>query len=140
MLQISSSRFSDWLLIVVVCLLGGAAADCARGQGAALKGRTFHVRDIKVTVLKEPGKATLPCMLWADAKGSALLALEGSTGVLRRIAFPSCRVTKRKDFEHKFTWMSLSAEGLLLSESDAEEVWVVDPVTLALKARIPCPG
>lgn len=78
-------------------------------------------------------------MLWVDNDGSAFLALEGGTGILRRISFPDCKVTKQRDFERKFAWMSLSEYGVLLSETDTEEIWVVDPATLEVKNKIAMP-
>jgi len=53
--------------------------------------------------------------------------LDGGTSVLRRISFLDFTTMKKKDLERKFNWMSLSAEGLLLAEMDAEKIWVVDP-------------
>jgi hypothetical protein len=141
MFEISVGSRREWLLIVAGCLPVVASVALARGQGKSrsLKGHTLRVGDLKVTVLNMHGKATLPCMLWANSKGSAFLALEGETGVLRRISFPSFAVTKEKDFERKFAWMSLSGEGLVLSERDSEEIWVVDPESFALKSKIHVP-
>ncbi|OWK43875.1 hypothetical protein FRUB_03474 [Fimbriiglobus ruber] len=92
-----------------------------------------------MTSLNLPGKNLLPCMLWADAKGSAFFALENASGVLRRISFPDFVVAKQADLERKFEWLSLSAEGLLLSDPTGEEIWVVDPATFDVKAKIPVP-
>jgi hypothetical protein len=97
------------------------------------------VDDLKVTTLKLPVKGLLPCLLWADAEGSAFLALHSDTGVLRRISFPALKVTKQKDLDGKFSWMSMSAEGLLLSCPDSERIWVVDPATLEVKTKIAVP-
>jgi hypothetical protein len=97
------------------------------------------VDDLKVTTLGLPAKGLLPCLLWADAEGSAFLALHSDTGVLRRISFPALKVTKRKELDGKFSWMSMSAEGLLLSCPDSERIWVVDPATLEVKTRIDVP-
>ena len=121
------------------CLLAATCLSSARANDKALKGQTVTINDLKVTVLNLPGKATLPCMLWADAKGSAFLALEGEAGVLKRISFPECNVIKQKSFNCKFAWMSLSEYGVLLSETDAEEVWIVDPKTLEVTGKIVVP-
>jgi len=107
--------------------------------GVPLKGDTRTVDDLKATPLKLSPNALLPCLLWADAEGSAFLALEGGSGVLRRISFPDCKVTKENNLERKFSWMSLSAEGLLLSCPDAEQIWVVDPATLEVRGNIAVP-
>jgi hypothetical protein len=106
--------------------------------GEPLKGDTRTVDDLKATPLNLSPNAQLPCLLWADADGSAFFALERG-GMLRRISFPDCKVTKEKNLERKFTWMSLSAEGLLLSCPDAEQIWVVDPATLEVKNNIAVP-
>jgi hypothetical protein len=132
-LTVDRQRF--YLLILVGCGLAGPI----RADDKSLKGPVIKVDDLKVSELKIPGKATLPCMLWADPKGTALLTLEGGTGVLRRISFPTFKVTKEKDFKRKFTWMSLSGYGLLLSDADSEEIWLVDPATLEAKAKIGVP-
>jgi hypothetical protein len=129
----------DLLLALTGCALLGATVATTRADDKSLKGPAVKVDDLKVSELKIPGKATLPCMLWADPKGTALLTLEGSTGVLRRISFPAFKVTKEKDFKRKFTWMSLSGYGLLLSDADSEEIWVVDPATLETKSKIGVP-
>jgi hypothetical protein len=57
-----------------------ASSATAGADDKALKGASFKVDDLKVTELKVPGKATLPCMLWVDPEGSAFLTLEGGTG------------------------------------------------------------
>jgi hypothetical protein len=111
-----------------------------RSPGEPLKGAVFRVDDLKVTPLRLPARSLLPCMLWADAAGTTFLTLEGNTGLLRRISFPDCKVVKQKELDRKFSWMSLSAEGLLLSEPAAEEVWMIDPVSLELKAKVGVPN
>jgi hypothetical protein len=105
----------------------------------ALSSGSRMVDDLKVTTLKLPVKGLLPCMLWADAKGSAFLTLHSDTGVLRRISFPGLKVTKQKDLDGKFSWMSMSAQGLLLTCPDSEKIWVVDPATLEVKTKINVP-
>jgi hypothetical protein len=105
----------------------------------ALSAGSRMVDDLKVTALKLPAKGLLPCMLWADAEGSAFLTLHSDTGTLRRISFPALEVKKRADLDGKFTWMAMSAEGLLLSSPDSEAIWVVDPATLEVKTKINVP-
>lgn len=134
-----SSWCKSCLLMLTICAMAGAIASSTQADEKSLKGPTIRVDDLKVTELKIPGKATLPCMLWVDNDGSAFLALEGGTGILRRISFPDCKVTKQRDFERKFAWMSLSEYGVLLSETDTEEIWVVDPATLEVKNKIAMP-
>ncbi len=97
------------------------------------------MNDLTAVTLNLPAKSLLPALLWADPQGSAFFALEGDTGVLRRISFPDCKVVKKADLERKFNWMSLSAEGLLLSQTDSDKMWLVDPATLQVKAKIVVP-
>jgi hypothetical protein len=105
----------------------------------SLNGGSRMVDDLKVTTLKLPAAGQLPCMLWADAEGSAFLTLHSDTGTLRRVSFPGLEVTKQKNLDGKFSWMSMSAEGLLLSSPDSERIWVVDPATLEVKTKIDVP-
>jgi hypothetical protein len=138
MFDLSSGWRIACLLTLTSSLLLGAS-ELALADDKPLKGATSKVDDLKVTELKVPGKATLPCMLWVDPQGSAFMTLEGGTGILRRISYPDCKITKQKDFERKFAWMSLSEVGLLLTEADSEEIWVVDPASLEVKNKIAVP-
>ena len=112
------------------------ALDAVVADHGSLKSGTRMVDDLKVATLNLPSKGLLPCMLWADVEGSAFLALDGDTGILRRIGFPNCKVMKQKQLDGKFAWMSLSAEGLLLSDPGSERILVVDPGSLEQKAEI----
>lgn len=125
------------LLIVCACLVGRPAT--AQADGESLTGEARKVNDLTAVTLNLPAKSLLPALLWADPQGSAFFALEGDTGVLRCISFPDCKVVKKTDLERKFNWISLSAEGLLLSEADSDKVWLVDPATLQVKAKIVVP-
>jgi len=135
MFELTNGRSRCYLLALTACGLFGVSTVNAQ----SLKGATAKVDDLNVTDLKLAGQLTLPCMLWADTEGSAFFTLEGGTGLLQRISFPDIKVMKQKNFERKFSWMSLSAEGVLLSESDSEEIWVVDPATLEVKNKIAVP-
>jgi hypothetical protein len=127
------------LFVLTGCVLVNNFATPILASEKPLKGAMRRVDDLQLIPLKLSPKGMLPCMLWADAEGSAILALDGDSGVLRRISFPDCIMRKEKDFERKFAWMSLSAEGLLLSQTDLEEIWVVDPVSLELRTQIAVP-
>ena len=100
------------------------------------------VDDLKVTQAKlsSPFKLVLPCLLWANAAGSAFFTLEPDTGFLCRVSFPDLQVAKHADLKSKFTWMSLSAEGLVLTETDSGMIWLLDPASLAEKKKIEVPG
>jgi hypothetical protein len=97
------------------------------------------IGDLKVTKPPLDRAGLLPCMVWADAEGSAFFTLRGDTGLLQRVSFPDFKVTKKKDLERKFTWVSMSGQGLLLTCNEAEEIWVVDPGNLEVKAKIDVP-
>jgi hypothetical protein len=125
-------------LVLAGCLMVGGTAVSARADGESLRGNTRKVDDLKVTPLRLRTKSLLPCMVWADARGTAFLTLEGDTGLLRRVSFPDCKIVKEADLDRKFSWMAMSAEGLVLTQPDAK-VWVVDPVTLEVKGKIEVP-
>src|SRR5579862_5329335 len=129
----------ECLLLLIVCASVAGRSATAQADGQSLKGETRKVNDLTAVTLNLPAKSLLPALIWADPQGSACFALEGDTGVLRRISFPDFNVVKKADLERKFNWISLSAEGLLLSENDSDDMWVVDPVTLEVKAKIAVP-
>jgi hypothetical protein len=124
------------LVILVVCASIVGRSQAAHADGESLQGETKTVNGLKSVALNLPAKSLLPTLQWADSKGSAFFALEGDTGVLRRISFPDCKVVKSTKLDRKFNWMSLSAEGLLLSQTDPEKLCIVDPVTFEMKAKL----
>ncbi len=138
MLDVSIGGRGYRFVVLASCFLVAASPALTWAVDESLKGETAKVDDLKGTQLKLPGKATLPCMLWADPEGSAFFALEGETGLLRRISFPDCKVTKQKKLDQKFNWMSISQAGLILS-ADSDRIWVVDPATLEVKSKIDVP-
>ncbi len=85
----------------------GRAAD-----GASLKEESKKVDDITVTSLNLDVKTVLPCLLWADAKGSAFLVLDGGSGLLRRVSTADFTVVKEKDLGRKMTWLSPFRRGV----------------------------
>jgi hypothetical protein len=125
--------------VVFAFLFGGWSNGQPAPAAKSVKGPTEVVDGLKVTTLTLPAKPQLACVLWADAKGSAFLTMEAETGLLRRVSFPKLMVETEKDLDRKFNWMSLSKEGLLLSDPSGEKVWLLDPETLELKAKIAVP-
>jgi S1-C subfamily serine protease len=107
---------------------GGVTANDAR-QGAS---RT--VDDLTVTEVRLNAAALAPCLVWAR-DGKSFYALEGGTGMLRRIALDGFREVQRLDVGRKCGWLSLSAEGLVVTVTDAQEVWLVDAEQLKVKGR-----
>jgi hypothetical protein len=107
-------------------------------SGASLKGDTKAVMDVSVTTTKLPPKTTLPCLTWADDKGSAFYALDTS-GLLRRVSYPDLKEEWKQDLGEKCAWLSLSSEGLLVTPAGGKEVWLIDPAKGGMKGRFTLP-
>src|SRR5207249_4841458 len=73
-----------------------------------------------------------------DDKGTAFWALD-PVGTIRRIAFPDLEVTHAIELEKKCSWLSPSAEGLVVSVTESKEVWVLDPTKFTVKSKIAVP-
>ena len=80
----------------------------------------------------------LDCMFWADNAGTALWAIDGG-GTIFRISFPDLKVTQKIELGRKCCWLAPSAEGLIVSVEETEELWVLDPATFAVKKAIKVP-
>jgi uncharacterized protein (TIGR03066 family) len=107
--------------------------------GESVKGATRDVVDLKVTEVALPARSTLACLAWADDEGSAFFALD-SAGIIRRITFPDFKVLQKADLGKKCSWLARSAEGLLVSLPDLQEVWVVGTEKYNVKRAIPVPS
>jgi hypothetical protein len=104
----------------------------------ALGGVPRRVGDLTVTDLRL-GAAKLPrCLFWS-ADGRVFYALE-TDGVLRRVALDGFVEEKRLDLRQRCSWLSPSAEGLLVTLPDLQEVWLVDPERFVVKRRVPVPA
>ncbi len=90
--------------------------------------------DVSVTSVKLPSKTMLPCLTWADDKGSAFYALDDS-GTLRRVSFPDLKEEWTQVLGERCAWLSLSAEGLLITPAGGKEVWLIDPAKGEMKSR-----
>jgi len=77
-------------------------------------------------------------LIWS-ANGEAFFALT-SNGVLRRVAKKGWIVERQIDLEHPCSSLAISATGLLIALPNLQQVWVIDPDTLAVKKRIGSPG
>jgi hypothetical protein len=96
------------------------------------------VMDVRLTTVRlEP--ALLGCMFCEDARGTAFLTLDPG-GTVRRLTFPDFVEVQQVKTGKKCSWLSPSAEGPLLSVTELQEVWVLDPQRLEVKQRIPLPG
>lgn len=107
--------------------------------GGSLKGDTKAVMDLSVTGVKIEPKTTLPCLTWADDRGSAFYVL-GRAGELRRVTFPDFKEEWKLDLGERCAWMSMSSEGLLVTLASQPEVWLIDPEKGEMKGRFPVPG
>ena len=101
--------------------------------GTAVRGR-----GVAVTSLAIGGAELTDDLVW-DREGEAFFALSRS-GALRRISFPNLVEDKRLELTHTPTGLAVSNAGVLVAVSEPAEVWVIDPKTLRVKARIPAPG
>src|SRR5262249_23687482 len=61
-------------------------------------------------------------------------------GVLRKLALPSFKEEASMNAGRKCAWLSRSKEGLLLTVSEGNEVWLLDPDNLQVKWRFQVPG
>jgi hypothetical protein len=121
--------------LFVLALWAGTAS---AADEESLKGDAKQIDDITATPLTIDAKGLLPCLAWADDKSSSFYALDGD-GVLRLISFPDFKVLKKKDFERKMSWLSVSADGLVLSVPDKHEVWLVDGASWEVKKQLDVP-
>jgi hypothetical protein len=108
-------------------------------EPVTLRGDTTKIDDLAVTPAKLDTKLLLPCLSWADAKGSAFFTADAH-GVVQRISFPDLKLERVQDFERKCTGLAVSAEGVLLSFPDPQQVWLLDPRTLDVRKKIDVPG
>jgi sugar lactone lactonase YvrE len=101
--------------------------------GAALGGNKTQVVDLSITELQvKAPKAPRAMCLSADGK-SFYFAEE--TGLVRRISFDGLKEEVQVDVERNVGWMSVSAEGLVVTLPDVQEVWLLDGQTLKLKRK-----
>ena len=61
-------------------------------------------------------------------------------GTLSRISLNGFVEEKKLQMSRRCSFLALSGEGLLAAMTDRQEVWVLDPVTLAIKKQIPAPN
>jgi hypothetical protein len=132
--------------VLAACALaawGPAAAAAADNPkvttpNESAKGSSQEVMDLKVTPIKVRANV-LGCMCWADDKGTAVWMLDPA-GTVRRASFPDLKVTHTAELGRKCSWLNPSAEGLVVSVAELQEVWLLDPTTFTVKQRIPVPG
>ena len=89
--------------------------------------------DTKIAV-----KDLLPCLIWAD-DGKSFYTLE-TTGIVRRVVADDLSVLQKVEIGSMCTWMTMSGAGLLVADSGAQQIAVLDPDTLEIKKRIAVPS
>jgi hypothetical protein len=108
------------------------------GKGV-LAGAVRVVGGLQVTELTLPGKGLARCLCWAP-DGKAFYTLHQDPGVLRRVRYPDFTEEQTLEIGAAATWLAPSADGLVLSVTGRQEVWLIDPVTLKVTKRLPLPG
>jgi hypothetical protein len=104
-----------------------------------LKPQVDKVRNLQITTLLTSDAAFIGDMCWS-ADGKAFFTLD-ETGTLRRVALSNPPTEeKRLELGRPATSLAMSKEGLLVALTQLEEVWVIDPATLAVGKRISAPG
>src|SRR5437660_1499131 len=120
------NRLWGTLALAVCALLVGAPA--ARTEdpkvtegGDSVKGDVKDVMDLKVTPVKLRANV-LGCLFWADRDGTGFWTLD-PVGTLRLISFPDLKETRKIEIDKKCSWAAPSAEGLVVSVTETQEVW-----------------
>jgi DNA-binding beta-propeller fold protein YncE/DNA-directed RNA polymerase subunit RPC12/RpoP len=94
---------------------------------------------LTITTLNLAGDKIVGDMLWT-AEGHGFFSLT-SDGVLKRVALHGLIEEKKIELARGCTFLAMSAEGLLVTTAEPQvEVWVIDPVSLAIKKKIPAAG
>jgi S1-C subfamily serine protease len=118
--------------------VGAVKVPEAQGTGEELAGQPRTVGDLTITDLKLRTADAVPCLCWAR-DGKSFFFLEPG-GVLRRVALDGFKELKRLDLGRRCGWLALSAEGLVLTVTDLQEVWLLDVNGLRVKSRVPVPS
>ncbi len=88
--------------------------------------------------LKLEGGHAPRCLCWS-ADGKAFFHLRPD-GVLTRVSLADLSEQKRLDVGRGCGWLSVSAEGLVLTVLDVQEAWLIDPDTFKVKANVAVPS
>jgi hypothetical protein len=84
------------------------------------------------------GRDVRQLLLWASDGRSFYHA--DPDGTLRQVVLSGFRETRVLNTGGVCSWLSPSAEGLLLTVSSRQEIWVLDPESLDVRKRIAVPG
>src|SRR5262249_27082447 len=91
------------------------------------------VKELPVKSPRLPKGRTPPCLCWAE-DGKSFFSLD-ATYTVRRIALGTFQVEKQLEVVSPCTWLSPSAEGLLLTLDNTQEVWLLDAASLEVKLK-----
>jgi WD40 repeat protein len=110
------------------------------GPGPLLEARLLPLAGapVKAKVLNLDGNRIVGDLCWSN-DGRSFFALD-AVGVLRRIALEDFREERRLVINSACAWLSASKAGLLVSVSDLQEAWVIDPASLQVTRRVAAPG
>src|SRR5262249_46506786 len=107
--------------------------------GGSVAGAKHTLKGLAVTELTVKGEGVPRCLCWS-ADGKAFFHLEPEKGLVRRVRFPGLSGGGVLGVGRRCSWLSLSARGLLVTVAEGEEVWLVEPATLAVQAAYHIPG
>ena len=92
-----------------------------------------------VSVLKPRAREFPACLCWSS-DGKSFYYLDGAAGKLVQVALEGLREIRRLEIGRKCTWLSTSAEGLLVTVADTQELWVIDENGLRVKDQLRVPS
>jgi hypothetical protein len=96
------------------------------------------VDGLAVTQTPYPADAPAVSATWS-ADGKALYVVDGR-GVVRRLAADTLKEEAKADLALKASWLSTSAEGVVVSAPDNQFVFLLDPETLKTRHKIETTG
>ena len=119
--------------------LDGAVAVNPNPNPVDLPNSPTTVGDMAVQEVAGVAAADIPrCMVW-DAEGKHFYCLQGSKGVIKKFALDGLKEVASGNVETPCTWMSWSAEGLVLAASATQEVLLVSPDELKVTRKMSAP-
>jgi hypothetical protein len=107
----------------------------AAGSGLGVGAKPEAIGDLTVRPLILGVGQGPACLCWSK-DGRAFYHLDG-TGTVRRISFPEFKEEAALPTAKKCGWLSTSAQGVVLTVNDAQEMWLLDAQSLKPGARVP---
>jgi hypothetical protein len=118
---------------------GAPEPPAPRAARLPLKENDRRLDGLTITSLRLGGEGVLPCLCWS-ADGQSFFYLDGPHGVLGQVALDRLEEVRRLEVGGRCSWLSTSAEGLLVTVPERSQVWVVDPNGLRVKSRLAVPA